>query len=165
MCIQVPRQNCTKSTSRGGDIFQLQGQSRLGPFPNAIIYGPSCKSLAQRDILGWPPKTRTCLAQSLDFEQIKSKHRQTALAFGEADVTATMRPPFLFNKTRTLSRWFRHSFRLMTQVLSKHISSLTSDHPRYFESFRPYFRWNLLISVNPYQTNSLQACNSKYSKN
>ena len=53
--------------------------------------------------------------------------------------------------------------RLMTQVLSKHTSSLTSDHPRYFESFRPYFLWNL-ISANPFQNNSFQACNSKYFK-
>ena len=44
-------------------------------------------------------------------------------------------------------------FRLMTQVLSRHSSSLTSDHPRYFELFRPYFLLNLLISANPTKTN------------
>ena len=36
--------NCTKRSSRGVDIFQ-QAQSCLGPSPNAIINGPSCKSL------------------------------------------------------------------------------------------------------------------------
>ena len=86
MCIQVPRQNCTKSTTRGGDVFQ-QAQSCLGPFPDAIICGPSCKSLAKRDLLGCPPKRlplsetgspaymRTCLAQSSDLElKKKSQH-------------------------------------------------------------------------------------------
>ena len=43
--------NCTKSTSRGIDIFQ-QAQSHLGPFPNAIICGLSCEPLAQHDLMG-----------------------------------------------------------------------------------------------------------------
>ena len=59
---------------------------------------------------------------------------------------------------------FGISFRLMTQVLSRHTSSQTSDHPRYFEPFRPYFRQNLHNSANPYQSKNFQACNSKYSK-
>ena len=53
----------------------------------------------------------------------------------------------------------------MTQVLSRHTSSLTSDHPRYFELFRTYFLQNLHISANPYQNKPFQAGNTKYSKN
>ena len=61
---------------------------------------------------------------------------------------------------------FSISFRLMTQFLSRHTSSLTSDRPRYFESFQPYFRLtDLHFSANPYQNKPFQACNSKYSKN
>ena len=56
-------------------------------------------------------------------------------------------------------------FRFMTQVLSRHTSSLTSDHPHYFELTRPYFLLNLHILSNPYQNKPFQACNSKYSKN
>ena len=59
---------------------------------------------------------------------------------------------------------FGISFPLMTQVLSKHTLSLISDHPRYFEPFRPYFLLNLHISANPYQKKPFQTCNSKYSK-
>ena len=55
--------------------------------------------------------------------------------------------------------------RLMTQVLSRHSSSLTSDDPRYFEPFRPYFLLSLHISANPCQNKPFQACNSKHSKN
>ena len=60
---------------------------------------------------------------------------------------------------------FGNSFRHMTQVLSRHISSLTSDHPRYFELFRPNFLKILHISANPYKNKSFQAGNTKYSKN
>ena len=60
---------------------------------------------------------------------------------------------------------FGISFRLMIQVLSRYTSSLTSDHPRYCEPFRPYFLQSLQISANPYQNKPFQACNSKYSKN
>ena len=59
---------------------------------------------------------------------------------------------------------FGISFRLTIQVLSRHISSLTSDHPRYFEPFRPYFLLNYHILTNSYQNKPFQACNSKYSK-
>ena len=70
--------DCTKSTGREGDIFQ-KAQSCLGQFPDAIICGPSCKSLVKRDLLEWPPKRlslsetgspvymRTCLAQPKDL--------------------------------------------------------------------------------------------------
>ena len=60
---------------------------------------------------------------------------------------------------------FGISFQLMTQVLSRHTSSLTFDHPRCFESFRPYFRLNLHMSASPYQNKPFQTYNSKYSKN
>ena len=60
---------------------------------------------------------------------------------------------------------FGTSFRLMTQVLSRHVSSLTSDHPHYFELIRSYFLLNFHISTNPYQNKHFQACNSKCSKN
>ena len=53
----------------------------------------------------------------------------------------------------------------MTQVLSRHTSSLTSDHPRYFGLFRTYFLQNLHISASPYQHKPFQASNTKYSKN
>ena len=56
-------------------------------------------------------------------------------------------------------------FRHTTQVLTRHTSSLTSDHPRYFELFRPYFLQNLHISANPYQSKPFQASYTKYSKN
>ena len=52
---------------------------------------------------------------------------------------------------------FDISFRLLTRVLSKHTSSLTSDHPLYFELFRPYFLLNLHISAYPYQNKPFQA--------
>ena len=60
---------------------------------------------------------------------------------------------------------FGYSFRHMAQALSRHTSSLTSDHQRYFELFRPYFLQNLHISANPYQIKHFQASNTKYSKN
>ena len=60
---------------------------------------------------------------------------------------------------------FGTSFWLLTQVSSRHTSSLTSDHPRYFELFRPYFLLNLHISAYPYQTKFFQSCYSEYSKN
>ena len=60
---------------------------------------------------------------------------------------------------------FGNSFRHMTQVLSKHTSSLTSDHQRYFELFRPHFLQNLHISANPYLNKPFQASNTKCSKN
>ena len=59
---------------------------------------------------------------------------------------------------------FGISSRHMTQVLSRHTSSLTSDHPRYFELFPTYFLHNLHILANPYQNKPLQASNTKYSK-
>ena len=40
-----------------------------------------------------------------------------------------------------------------------------SDHPRYFELFRPYFLLNLHISTYPYQNKPFQASNTKYSTN
>ena len=44
-------------------------------------------------------------------------------------------------------------FLLMTHVLSKHTSSLyTSDYPRYFESFRPYFHEIFLFRSIPTKT-------------
>ena len=43
-CAPSPWIELPKSSSRKVDIFQ-QAQSRLGPFPDAIICGPSCKSL------------------------------------------------------------------------------------------------------------------------
>ena len=64
-----------------------------------------------------------------------------------------------------LIHFHRTSFWLMTQLSSRHTLSLTSDHPRYFELFRPYFLLNLHISANPYQNKPFQVCNSKYSKN
>ena len=54
--------------------------------------------------------------------------------------------------------------RRMIQVLSRHTSSPTSDHPRYFELFQPYFLQNLYILANPYQNKPFQASNTKYSK-
>ena len=57
---------------------------------------------------------------------------------------------------------FRHTF--STQVLSRYTSSLTSDHPRYFELFRPYFLQNLHISADPYQSKPFHANDPKYSK-
>ena len=60
---------------------------------------------------------------------------------------------------------FGNSFRPMTQVLSRHTSSLTSDRPRYFELFRSYFLQNLHISANPYQNKPFQDSNTKYCKN
>ena len=60
---------------------------------------------------------------------------------------------------------FGNSFQHMTQVLSRHTSSLASNHPRYFELFRPYFLQNLHIPANPYQNKPFQASNKKYSKN
>ena len=45
---------------------------------------------------------------------------------------------------------FSISFQLMTQVLPRYTSSLTSDHPQCFEPFWPYFLLNLHISANPY---------------
>ena len=59
---------------------------------------------------------------------------------------------------------FGNSFRHVTQVLSRHTSSLTSDHPRYFELFRPYFLQNLHISANPYQNKPFQASNTNILK-
>ena len=56
-------------------------------------------------------------------------------------------------------------FRHMTLVLSRYTSSLTSDHPRYFELFRPDFLQNLHISANPYQNKPFQPNSTKYSKN
>ena len=67
------------------------------------------------------------------------------------------------SKTSTLSRRFRHTF--SAYVLSRRTSSLTSDHPRYFELFRPYFLLNLHISANTYQNKPFQANSTKYSKN
>ena len=58
-----------------------------------------------------------------------------------------------------------NSIRLTTQFLSRHTSSLTSDHPHYLELIRPYFLLNLYISANPYQNKPFQACNSEHSKN
>ena len=55
-------------------------------------------------------------------------------------------------------------FRHMTQVLSRHTSSLTSDHPRYFDLFLTYFLQNLHILANPYQNKPFHASNTKYSK-
>ena len=60
---------------------------------------------------------------------------------------------------------FGNSFWHMTQVLSRHTSPLTSDHPRYFELFWPYFLQNLHILANRYQNKPFQASNTKYSKN
>ena len=56
---------------------------------------------------------------------------------------------------------FGSSFWHMTQVLSRHTSSLTSDHPHYFELFRPCFLQNLHISANLYQNKPFQASNTK----
>ena len=52
----------------------------------------------------------------------------------------------------------------MTHVLSRHTSSLTSDHPRYFELFRPYFLLNLHNSANHYQNKSFPASNTNVLK-
>ena len=60
---------------------------------------------------------------------------------------------------------FGNFFRHMIQVLSRHTSSPTRDHPRYFKLCRPYFLQNLHISANPYQNKPFQASNTKYSKN
>ena len=60
---------------------------------------------------------------------------------------------------------FGISFLLITQVISRHSSSLTSDHPRYFELSRPYFLLNLQILANPCQIKPFQASNTKYSEN
>ena len=165
------------------DIFQ-QAQSRLGPFPNAIICGPSCKSLAQHELMGWPPKrlslfetgspahTRTRLAHSSDLEP-KSQLRLPRQSdsrdapsisqwYGHKELTPLLRshslgqictshPPT--NDTnraclppqQLLEMWQHHAptislklkhflgdfgnyFRHITQLLSGHTSSLTSDH-------------------------------------
>ena len=84
----------------------------------------------------------------------------TTTAFEEADVTATMRLLFLY-KLIHFQGDFGNSFWCTTQVLSRHTSSLTSDHPRHFELFRPYFLQNLHISANPYQNKPFQASNTK----
>ena len=74
-------------------------------------------------------------------------------------------------KPRTLSRRFRQFFPAYDTFLVKAHLITTSDHPRYFESFQPYFLLNHLISANPYQTNlsrlpnkPFQATNPKISK-
>ena len=46
-----PGQNCTKSPGRGVNILP-PAQPCLGPFPNAIICGPSCEFLDYHDLLG-----------------------------------------------------------------------------------------------------------------
>ena len=57
------------------------------------------------------------------------------------------------------TRQFRHTF--SAYVLSRHTSSLTSDHPRYFE----LFDYSYLIFFRPYLPNkSFQANSTKYSK-
>ena len=61
--------------------------------------------------------------------------------------------------------YFGNSFRHTSQVLSRHTSSLTSDHPRYFELFSPYFLQNFHILANSYQNKRFQASNTKNSKN
>ena len=48
---------------------------------------------------------------------------------------------------------FGTSFRLMTQVLSRRTSSLTSDHPHYFKLIRPYFYQIFTICLIPNKTN------------
>ena len=55
-------------------------------------------------------------------------------------------------------------FRQTTQVLSRHTSSLTSDHPCYFDLFRPYFLQNCHISAYPKQNKLFQASNTNILK-
>ena len=208
MCIQVRIQNCTKSTSRGGDIFQ-QAQSCLGPFADAIICDSSCKSLAERDLLGWPSKHLslsktsspaymwTCLAQSSDLGLKKANTDcpgSLILEMSQAppsDMATRSLPPYLAHivkvnlhtpptsntdKACLLSQqrlgkqmWqqpcacnlsktsgdFGMPFRQMTQVLSRHTSSLTSDHvhPRYFELFLSYSYKIFTFWLIPTKTN------------
>ena len=67
-------------------------------------------------------------------------------------------------KPRTLSRRFRQFFSAYDTFIIKAHFINTSDHPRYFESFRPYFLLNHRISANPYQNKPFQATNPKISK-
>ena len=55
-------------------------------------------------------------------------------------------------------------FEHIKQVLSRHTSSLTSDHARYFELSRTYSLQDFHILANPYQNKPFQASNTKYTK-
>ena len=62
-------------------------------------------------------------------------------------------PPTISLKLKHFHGDFGTSFRHMTQVLSRHISSLISDHPLYFELFRPYFLQIFIFRQIPTKTN------------
>ena len=72
--------------------------------------------------------------------------------------------PTVYLKPRTLSRRFWQFFSAYDTFLIKAQFITTSDHPRYFESFRPYFLLNHHISANPYQNKPFQAINPKILK-
>ena len=72
--------------------------------------------------------------------------------------------PTISLKPRTLSRRFRQFFSAYDTFLIKAHFITTSDHPRYVESFRPYFL-NHHISANPYENKPFQATKPKNIKN
>ena len=59
---------------------------------------------------------------------------------------------------------FGNSFRHTTQVLSRHTSSLTSDHPQYFELFRPISYKIFTFRLIPTKRNLSRLATQNYPK-
>ena len=105
---------------------------------------------------------RTCrtLRMAITFVTVVACHHNR---FWESRCNRNNVPTISLKPVHFLSD-FGIPFRHMTQVLSRHTSSLTSDYPSYFELFLTYLLQNLHILANPYQNKPFQASSTKYTK-
>ena len=138
---RLPRQSDSRDAP---NISQWYGNWELIPLLRSHSQGQICTS--------YPPTNNTNRA-CLPLQQLLGKQ------MWQQPCT------YYFSKTSTLSWRFRHTFSAYDSSLIKAHLSLTSDHPHYFELFRPYFLQNLHILFNPHQNKPFQASNTKYSKN
>ena len=121
---------------------QLYGHKELTPLPRSHGQGQICT-----------PHLLTIL----------TKHSCHHNSFWESRCDSNHGPTISLKPVRFHGD-FGIPFRHMTQVLSRHTSSLTNDHPRYFELCWTYFLQNLPILANLYQNKPFLVSNTKCSK-